>query len=273
MGGVRLAVLAAAILLGSGERAAEPSPPLIVYAAGSTAGVLQAVLARYTAETGEAVVLKTGPAGTMLERIEAGEPADLFVSANMAHPRRLTAEGKATATMLFARNRLCASALPSLGLTSANLLDRLLDPKVRVGTSQPGADPGGDYAWAMFERADKLRPGAGALLRGKAKVGGGGQGSQASGPRATAAQGMAVRGVDVVIGYCSTNSTAPDPSIVKVPVPSNLSGPVDYGMVALTRTPDPARRMAAERLALFLQGSEAQSILPGYGFLPARVIS
>jgi ABC-type molybdate transport system substrate-binding protein len=47
-----------------------------------------------------------------------------------------------------------------VGLTTANFLDRLIDPAVKLGTSTPKADPSGDYAWAMFRRADAVRPGA-----------------------------------------------------------------------------------------------------------------
>ena len=44
---------------------------------------------------------------------------------------------------MFARNRLCALAVPKVGLTSANFIDRLLDPTVKLGTSTPKADPSG----------------------------------------------------------------------------------------------------------------------------------
>jgi hypothetical protein len=53
--------------------------------------------------------------------------------------------GRATAVAMFTRNTLCAVALPGVELTTANLLDRLLDPAVKLGTSTPKADPAGDY--------------------------------------------------------------------------------------------------------------------------------
>lgn len=58
---------------------------------------------------------------------------------------------------------------PGLALTPDTLVQRLLDPAVRVGTSTPKADPSGDYAWQMFERIEK--PGVAnalATLSGKA---------------------------------------------------------------------------------------------------------
>jgi ABC-type molybdate transport system substrate-binding protein len=39
---------------------------------------------------------------------------------------------------------------------------------VRVGTSTPVADPSGDYAFALFRRAEELAPGARAKLESKA---------------------------------------------------------------------------------------------------------
>ena len=70
--------------------------------------------------------------------------------------------------VVLARNRLCVLAAPGMTLDANRLLDPLLDPAVRVGTSTPGADPSGDYTWAFFRNADKARPGAFAVLDAKA---------------------------------------------------------------------------------------------------------
>jgi len=37
--------------------------------------------------------------------------------------------------VLFARNRLCALARPGLEITTASLLDRMIEPQVKLGTS------------------------------------------------------------------------------------------------------------------------------------------
>ena len=44
----------------------------------------------------------------------------------------------------------------------------MLDPGLKLATSTPGADPGGDYVWAVFARADAVHPGAKATLEAKA---------------------------------------------------------------------------------------------------------
>lgn len=259
--------LAAMLIVSPVAAAEEPiQPPLLVYAAGSTTGVLSAMLARYEKESGQKVDLRTGPAGLMRERIEAGDKVDLFVSANMTHPQTLHAAGKAGAVVLFARNRLCATAQHEVGLTSANLLDRLLDPKVRIGTSTPGADPGGDYAQAFFERADSIRPGTTAILKAKARQVVGARIETAPAKVQNARAAMAERGTDVSIGYCSSRTTSVDASVDRVEIPANLAVQADYGMTILTTSHDQRREAAAGQLSMYLLSPKAQALLADYGF-------
>ena len=261
-------------LLATGVIQAQPvrsRPPLVVYAAGSTAGALGAMLKRYTVDTGVETRLSVGPAGLMLDKIEGGDPVDVFVSANMAHPERLTAEHKSGATVVFARNRICVSGRPSLRLTQANLLAKLLDPTVRIGTSTPKADPGGDYAMALFDKADAVRPEASQTLKAKAlQVIGGTVESSAAKDRqpANALAGLDRYKVDVMIGYCSRHGLELDTSVTQVELPRELTIPVDYGMTAVTSSADPARREAAAQLALYLMSPKAQAMMVPYGFIP-----
>ena len=150
---------------------AEPpsfAAPLRVLAAGSLRDVLTLLAQRFEQEVGPMVQLDFGASGMLRDRIEQGEPADVFVSADLTHPQRLADGGGWSLPRTVARNRLCALVQPGLAVSPQRLLDVLLDPAVRVGTSTPGFDPSGDYAWAMFERADAWRPGSGARLRAKA---------------------------------------------------------------------------------------------------------
>ena len=270
--------LMAALVFGGAARGQSAPVPLVVYSAGSMTGALGAMLKRYTAETGSQIDLHTGPAGLLLDKIEGGDKVDVFVSANMAHPRKLTTEGKSTATVVFARNRICVSARPDVGLTSANLLDKLLDPRIRIGTSTPKADPGGDYAWELFDKAGTLRPGAAVLLKAKARqlVGGRIEPAQPSaqfkGPT-TALASMVQHDVDVTIGYCSSHETTRDTSVERVELPPELAIPVDYGLTVLTTSGDAARREAADRLALYLMSPAAQAMMTPYGFIPVAAAS
>jgi molybdate transport system substrate-binding protein len=103
---------------------------LRVLAAGSLREVMAEIGERYMAATGTTVIAEFGPSGLLRERIEKGEHADLFASADMGHPVKLLRDGRATRVAMFTRNTLCGVAVPQVGLTTANFLDRLLDPAV-----------------------------------------------------------------------------------------------------------------------------------------------
>ena len=164
--------------------------PLQIYAAGSlTAAFTEIVKAFPTAESSVAAPV-FGPSGVLREKIEHGDRVDILASADMEQPRTLARSRPGTFVVMFTRNRLCALGRASVGLTSDNLLDRLLDPTVRLATSTPGADPGGDYAWAVFARADAVHPGAQATLQAKAMKLVGGPNSTPLVPGRGAVQGI-----------------------------------------------------------------------------------
>jgi ABC-type molybdate transport system substrate-binding protein len=126
------------------------------------------IVAAFPAAAGDVAAPVFGPSGVLRERIERGDHVDVFASADMDQPRRLARTRSGSFVAMFVRNRLCALGRAKIGLTSDNLLDRLLDPSVRLATSTPGADPGGDYAWAVFARAEAVHRGAQAMLQQKA---------------------------------------------------------------------------------------------------------
>jgi ABC-type molybdate transport system substrate-binding protein len=114
---------------------------LRVLAAGSLHEAMTAIGDRYRETTGINVTAAFGPSGLLRERIEKGERTDLFASAGIGHPLKLLNDGRATRVAMFVRNTLCGVAIPKVGLTTANFIDRLLDPAVKLGTSTPKADP------------------------------------------------------------------------------------------------------------------------------------
>src|SRR6201992_869467 len=114
-----------------------------LFAAGSLRAALSDVAKAFEAESGQTVQAKYGPSGILKDEIAGGAKADVFASANMEHPQALSAAGKSGPVLLFARNRLCALVRPGLDVSSATLLDRMLDPAIKLGTSTPKADPSG----------------------------------------------------------------------------------------------------------------------------------
>jgi molybdate transport system substrate-binding protein len=242
-------------------------PPVKVLAAGSLTGAMTAVAKLYTEQTGQKFDLQFGPAGLLRERIEGGEKADLYASANMEHPQTLADHGIATQPVVLLRNRVCAKALPEFGLTTDNLLDRLLDPQVGLGTSTPKADPGGDYAWLLFDKADKVRPGAKAILEAKAQQLVGGKDSKPAPNGQNAMEyAYAQKTVQISLGYCSSRQTTPDPKYTSVELPPALAITPNYGMSVITR--DKKSHDAAYKFALFLLSPQAQKVIAQYGFTP-----
>ena len=255
------------VLLGSARAEVATPPPIRVFAAGSLGGALADIVRNFTSETGQKVELTLGPAGVLLRRIEQGQEADLFLSANPAHPQRLADEGRGKPAIIFTRNRICLLARHDVRLRSADMLERLLDPAIKIGTSTPGADPAGDYAFQLFAKADGVRPGTGKILADKAK-------KLVGGPVATKVPGggspveyfLDHHVVDVFVGYCSRHEERPDPRFDQVEVPDDLSVPVEYGLTVLSGSKSASTQHAADRFASYLMTRRAQAVFQSYGF-------
>ncbi|MCL4762984.1 MAG: molybdate ABC transporter substrate-binding protein, partial [Burkholderiales bacterium] len=205
-----------------------------------------------------------GPSGLLRDRLAKGERADVFASANMEHPQSLAAAGGAGAVRPVARNQLCALVAPGLAVTSDTLLERMLDPAVKLGTSTPKADPSGDYAFALFGKAEAHRPGAKAALEAKALKLTGGPDSPPP-PKDRSVYGMLVaeRKADIFLTYCTNAKAARDehPTLSIVAVPAPLAVGATYGMTVLA-----GAGPAAATFADFVLAQEAQRILSRHGF-------
>lgn len=256
-------MLAACAPMHSAAPAADAGP-VRVYAAGSLREALTTIARDHEARTGQPVALTFGASGLLRERIEQGEDAQLFASADTDHPQRLAAAGGWQAPVVFTRNQLCALTSDRVGATSDTLLALLLDPAVRVGTSTPKADPSGDYAWALFRRAEAVRPGAYATLDAKAlQLTGGPASPQAPKGRGTYAWLMDEGQADVFLTYC-TNAVAAQrevPRLRVVRLPGNLQVGAAYGL-GVRRGASPA----VIRFAQSLLELSAQDTLRALGF-------
>jgi ABC-type molybdate transport system substrate-binding protein len=245
---------------------------LTVHAAGSLRGALTELARAFEAQQpGTHVVLVFGASGLLKERLLAGEASDVFASANMAHPQALAAAGKADAVQRFTRNAMCVLAHPSVAPTSEGLAAALLHPALRVGTSTPGADPSGDYAFELFDRIE--RSGAGpagsaAALKAKAlQLTGGPQSPPPPAGRNVYGMLVAERQADLFVTYC-TNATLAlreQPSLKTVAVPAAWGVAADYGIAAL-RSGDAPREALGRRFVEFVLAPDAQALLARHGF-------
>jgi molybdate transport system substrate-binding protein len=197
-----LAALAIMVALASAEET------VLLHAVGSLRAALTEVARGFeTAGLGK-VQAKFGALGLLKDEIAGGAKAEVFASANMEHPQALASVKRSGPVVLFARNRLCALTRPGLDVTTASLLDWMIDSQVKLGTSTPMADPSGDYVWEAFRKAKKLRPGAAATLDNKAlQLTGGPTSPPAPQGRSVYGDLVAQGTADIFLTYC-TNALA-----------------------------------------------------------------
>jgi molybdate transport system substrate-binding protein len=237
-----------------------------LYAAGSLKAALTDVARAFEARSnGVKVEMEFAASGLLRERIEKGERADVFASADVGHPTRLAGGGFAESKMaIFARNQLCALAREGLKVAPDNLLETMLDPGVRLGTSTPRADPSGDYAFALFGKAEAIKTGAREALEAKAlQLTGGPTSERAPTGQNQYAWVIASGKVDVFLTYCTNAILAKRelPGLQVVQVPPQLNVGADYGMIVIKNAP-----AAASLLAQFILGEEGQATLVRHGF-------
>ena len=154
-------------------------------------------------------------------------------------------------------------------MDGTNLLERMLDPLVKLGISTPKADPSGDYAIEIFRKAEAIRPGARASLR-KRRVQLTGQSDQRSAAgRATSVYGWLVAEgkADIFLTYCTNARAArkqyPGQQIIELQ--DDLSVGADYGLAVIDGAPPAARSFAN-----FIVSPDGEAILSGYGFAPGN---
>jgi len=266
---MRAAIVAAAMGLAAATAQAQGAREgdVVVFAAGSLRSAMTEVAKAFeTKDAGTSVKLVFGPSGLLKDRIAGGERADVFASANMAHPEALAAAGKASPVQRFTRNALCALVAPQVTVTPETLVDRMLDPAIKLGTSTPKADPSGDYAVKMFERVEQQgRSGAFSALNGKALHLTGGPNSPPP-PKDKSVYGVLVAEgkADIFITYCTNTliAVAEQPGLKSVAIPDAINVGADYG-VAVVGT-----AAAAKRFVDFLLGPQGQAILTHQGFAP-----
>jgi molybdate transport system substrate-binding protein len=239
-----------------------------LFAAGSLKGALTDVARSYETSTGNKVEMKYGASGLLKKEIAEGAKADVFASANMEHPQALFDEKKSGSVSRFARNKLCALVKPGLNVTSVDLLERMLDPNVKLGTSTPKADPSGDYAFEVFHKAEAIKPGAQAVLEKKALQLTGGAGSaQPPAGRTVYGWHVAEGRADIFLTYCTNALMAQKENAGQqiVALPDNLAVGADYGLTVIT-----GATSAAQQFADFIASAVGQKILIGYGFAPGK---
>lgn len=260
----RYAIVLATLVASAGALAQEPAVRL--YAAGSLRAAMTDLAQSYRAAGGAEVTATFGASGLLRERIEKGEATEVFASADVGNAQRLADAHRSGASVVFARNQLCVLVGPGVAATQETLLDRMLDPAVKLGTSTPRADPGGDYAWQLFEKADKVRPGAFEALDRKAlKLTGGADSPPPPSDGSIYTMLIATRKADLFLTYCTNAQVAARevPGARMLSVPPELAVGASYALVVLSDA-----RPAARAFALYVMSIPGQAVLARHGFAP-----
>jgi molybdenum ABC transporter molybdate-binding protein len=259
-----LALAGCASQLQAPVAASPPAAAVQVFAAGSLRGALNAVASDYEARTGQKIAITYGPSGLLRQRLEKGEAAQLFASADTEHPQRLVSAGGWQAPSVFVRNGLCALTSDKVSATTATLLETMLRPDVRLGASTPKSDPSGDYTWELFRKADRVQVGAFARLDAKTlKLAG--AADSAKPPDGISAYGwlMDQGRADVFLTYCTNAVVAQKevPRLKVVQVPPELQVAAAYGLTLRLGAPPSATAFAQALLA-----PPAQEVFRRFGF-------
>lgn len=145
---------------------AAPAPvradDVLVFAAASLAGPLDAIAANFEAETGHTVTLSYGASSALARQVAAGAPADVVVLANEAWMDHLADQG---VLMIGTRHILLSNRLVLIGRATEaediTLQDFHPGPNDRLALALTEAVPAGIYARAALENLgqwDTLRP-------------------------------------------------------------------------------------------------------------------
>ena len=246
-----LALTASLALFGTCARAEEQGPT--VFAAASMKTALDAIATAWKAKTGKPVVISYGSSGTLAKQIEAGAPADLFISADQKWMDVLAKDGAIKADT---RENLLGNALvlvaPAAASAPAMTIDKGFDLAGALGDGKLAvctvtSCPAGIYGkealtklgvWPAVEpklaQADNVRAALLLVARGEAKYG---------------------------MVYATDAKAEPKVSVVGT-FPKSSHAPIVYP-VAVTKD---AKSPDATTFEAFLRSPEATKILQGQGF-------
>ena len=234
-----------------------------VMAAGSLKDPFTAIFADFTRQYGGSFAPTYGPSGGLRERLQKGEAFDVFASAALPHAQALTDAGISGPSILFARNALCAVTEASRPLVSGNLIDTLLKPDIKFGTSTPVSDPAGDYTWEMFHKIDALGPARSARCRTRPAI-------VRGRPRLRRSRQAAAAGrLDITISIvhlCSGAQQSSDPTTQMVALPDELTVGPEYGFTVSRKA-----QGSGGRFRDVLMSPQAQATLKSFGFIPVAI--
>jgi molybdate transport system substrate-binding protein len=224
--------------------------PITVAAASDLSFALPQLTRQFEQQTGHPVRTVFGSSGNLFAQIQNGAPYDLFLSANVAYPKKLLETGQAIAGSYHAyavgRLALYTRADSPLDLDKLGI-QALLAPSVhRIAIANPEHAPYGMAAVAAlrhFGMYDRLKP---ALVLGENV--------------SQAAQFVLSGNAQIALTALSVAQAQNGKFAL---VPADAHPPIEQAAVVLERSAHP---QVARSFVRFLASPEAQTILQRFGF-------
>jgi len=248
-----LAGLALACVLGATLQARR-ADPILIFAASSLTNLLDAMKPELERAAGGPVSISYASSATLARQIEAGAPADLFISADEAWmdyvaSRRLVRAGD---VVRIARNRLVliapASSNVQLSIKPGFTLSETLGTG-RLAVGDPASVPAGKYAKSALEALG---------------VWGSVHGKLAPGENVRVALQFVARGeCPLGIVYATDAKAEPGVRVVDTFPDAVVTPPITYPAALTAARSNPA----AVRLLQFLGTADAKRTLQRFGFL------
>ena len=224
--------------------------PIIAFAAASLTTVLDEQARHWRALTGAPFPrLSFGASGTMARQIQAGAPANLFISANPHWTNMLVRSGHASKLANIAENRLVLvapenAATPTNFNASRDDFTRLLKAR-RLALADPALAPAGAYAKAFLQKT-------GLWEHLKDQV--------AYAQNVRQALRLAERGSLPAFVYASDAATSARVRILYT-VPTDLTEPIRYEAALINST-----NTDADAFLAYLQSPDAVTVWEKHGF-------
>lgn len=257
---VWLAAVLAALPLAAGPvtTGAQAAEPVVVFAAASLKNALDDASAAWTKETGKTTRISYAGSNALAKQIEAGAPADLFLSADEAWMDEVDRAGdlRPGSRFNFLRNALVLIA-PAAGMKDS-------DPQIALapdlGSTLGKVLAGGKLAMANTEAVPAGKYGKAALEKLGAWAAVKGQVAQAENVRAAL---LLVSRGEAPLGIVYATDAAADPHVkVMATFPSDSHPPIVYPAAVTKASQNPE----AEAFLAYLKSAPARASFERQGF-------
>jgi molybdate transport system substrate-binding protein len=257
---VPAALLAFALSFSSQPVSGQSGPALTVFAAASLTDAFTEVGQAFDAKTGGKTSFQFAGSQMLRTQLENGAKADVYASANAAQFDPLVKSGLVVNGSVFTRNRLIV-IVPKKGSGNVKTLADLAKPGVKLVIADKTV-PVGQYARQVLESLTKSgRYGAeysSGVLKNVV--------SEETNVRQVALK-VQLGEADAGIVYTTDVTPSLAPTVIQIAIPARFNVIASYPIGALKGSSNPD---AAKAFVDFVLGSDGQSILSKWGFLPAK---